>query len=44
LEGRCGTDLLKKETSDFGVMAKGNEKASKQLREVLQEDGVGGFI
>ena len=41
LEGRCGTRLLKRETSDFGVVTKVNVRASKRLREVLHEDGFG---
>jgi len=41
LEGRCGTKLLKRETSDFGVVAKVNERANKRLREVLHQDGIG---
>ena len=41
LEGRCGTQLLKRETSDFGVVKKFNVKSSSRLRSLLQENAIG---
>lgn len=41
LEGRSGSQLLKKETSSFGIVEKSNKKSSKKLREVLQSKELG---
>jgi THO complex subunit 2 len=41
LDGRCGSRLLKRETSSFGVVDNINRKASQQLRKVLQGDDLG---
>jgi THO complex subunit 2 len=41
LDGRCGSRLLKRETSSFGVVDTINQKASQQLREVLQGGDLG---
>lgn len=44
LDGRCGSRLLKRETSSFGVVDDINRKASEQLRSVLQEGDLGVII
>mmetsp|Transcript_20596 Transcript_20596/g.40842 ORF Transcript_20596/g.40842 Transcript_20596/m.40842 type:complete len:1394 (-) Transcript_20596:90-4271(-) len=41
LDGRCGSRLLKRETSSFGVVDNVNRKASRHLRAVLQGDDLG---
>jgi hypothetical protein len=41
LDGRCGSRLLKRETSSFGVVDNINRKASQQLRAVLQGGDLG---
>ena len=41
LDGRCGSQLLKRETADFGIVEKVNKKSSKRLRSVLQDNGRG---
>ncbi|KAL7470413.1 hypothetical protein ACHAXS_010651 [Conticribra weissflogii] len=41
LDGRCGSRLLKRETSSFGVVDNVNRKASRHLRAVLQRDDLG---
>lgn len=41
LEGRAGSQLLKRETSSFGVVEKLNKKSSKRLREVLLDEKTG---
>lgn len=41
LDGRCGSRLLKRETSSFGVVDNINRKASQHLRAVLQGDDLG---
>ena len=44
LEGRCGSRLLKLETSSFGVIDNVNPKASRMLRSVLQGEDLGVII
>ena len=44
LDGRAGSQLLKRETSDFGIVEKFNRKASLKLRSVLQDFDVGAVI
>ena len=44
LDGRCGSRLLKRETSSFGVVDDINRKASQQLRSVLQGGDLGVII
>ena len=44
LDGRAGSQLLKRETSDFGIVEKFNRKASLKLRSVLQDSDVGAVI
>ena len=44
LDGRCGSRLLKRETSSFGVIDDINRKASQHLRSVLQEGDLGVII
>ena len=44
LEGRCGSRLLKLETSSFGVIANVNPRASRMLRTVLQGRDLGVII
>ena len=41
LDGRCGSRLLKRETSSFGVVDNINRKASQHLRAVLQGGDLG---
>lgn len=41
LDGRCGSRLLKRETSSFGVVDSINRKASQHLRAVLQGGDLG---
>ena len=41
LDGRCGSLLLKRETSDFGVVEIVNLNSSRRLRSSLQEDSCG---
>ena len=41
LDGRCGSRLLKRETSSFGVVDNINRKASHKLRSVLQHGDLG---
>ena len=44
LDGRAGSQLLKRETSDFGIVEKFNRAASFKLRSVLQDSDVGAVI
>ena len=44
LDGRAGSQQLKRETSDFGIVEKFNRKASIKLRSVLQDHDVGVVI
>lgn len=44
LEGRAGSQLLKRETFAFGVVEQTNWQASRTLRSVLQEDNMGVMI
>lgn len=44
LDGRCGSRLLKRETSSFGVVDDINRRASQRLRSVLQGDDLGVII
>eukprot|EP00571_Detonula_confervacea_P014189 CAMPEP_0172308820 /NCGR_PEP_ID=MMETSP1058-20130122/9299_1 /TAXON_ID=83371 /ORGANISM="Detonula confervacea, Strain CCMP 353" /LENGTH=1849 /DNA_ID=CAMNT_0013021327 /DNA_START=27 /DNA_END=5573 /DNA_ORIENTATION=+ len=44
LDGRCGSRMLKRETSSFGVVDDINRKASQQLRSVLQGGDLGVII
>ena len=44
LDGRCGSRLLRRETSSFGVVDDINRKASQQLRSYLQGDDLGVVI
>jgi len=44
LDGRCGSRLLKRETSSFGVVDDINRKASQKLRMVLQGGDLGVII
>lgn len=44
LDGRCGSRLLKRETSSFGVIDDINRKASQHLRSVLQHGDLGVII
>lgn len=44
LEGRTGSQLLKRETFAFGVVEQTNFRASRTLRSVLQEDNMGVMI
>lgn len=44
LEGRSGSQLLKRETFAFGVVEQTNWRASRMLRSVLQEDDMGVMI
>ena len=44
LDGRAGSQLLKRETSDFGVIEKSNRKASMGLRSVLQDADIGAVV
>lgn len=44
LDGRCGSRLLKRETSSFGVVEDINRKASRHLRSVLQGSDLGAII
>lgn len=44
LEGRTGSQLLKRETFAFGVVEQTNWRASRTLRSVLQEDNMGVMI
>jgi len=41
LNGRCGSLLLKRETSDFGIVEKINVNSSRRLRSALQDDACG---
>jgi THO complex subunit 2 len=41
LEGRCGSLVLRKETSDFGIVELVNVQASRRLRFSLQDDNCG---
>lgn len=41
LEGRCGSLVLRKETSDFGIVESVNLAASRRLRSSLQDDNRG---
>ena len=44
LDGRCGSRLLKLETSSFGVIDNVNPRASRMLRTVLQGNDLGVII
>ncbi|KAL9187407.1 hypothetical protein ACHAXT_001510 [Thalassiosira profunda] len=44
LDGRCGSRLLKRETSSFGVVDDINRHASQRLRSVLQSGDLGAII
>lgn len=44
LDGRCGSRLLKRETSSFGIVDDINKKASRKLRSVLQEGDLGAIM
>jgi THO complex subunit 2 len=41
LEGRAGSQLLKRETFAFGVVERFNPRAASRLRSVLQSDNMG---
>ena len=41
LEGRSGSRLLRRETSDFGIVEKSSRRAVTRLRSILQSDDVG---
>jgi len=41
LEGRAGSQLLKRETSSFGIVDKVNKKTAKKLRDVLLQRDIG---
>ena len=41
LHGRCGSLILRRETSDFGIVEKVNLNSSRQLRSSLQQDAYG---
>jgi THO complex subunit 2 len=41
LDGRCGGLMLKRETSDFGIVEKVNIHSSRRLRAALQHDSCG---
>lgn len=41
LDGRCGSLVLRRETSDFGIVEKVNISSSRRLRSSLQDDAYG---